>query len=106
MAKELKTDLMKISSGRVQKDDYRSSVQRGYITRCARSLLILLKENDEVEVRAVGTTAVANTLKTFIAVERMLKEENKSIKIYEPVYVDEKIDDREISVCSVKVTIA
>ena len=77
---------MKIKKGVSIQEDGTRVEERGYCKRCARSLHELLKEHGEVEITALGSLAVANTMKAITICSGLAAEEGKELALDVPCY--------------------
>lgn len=90
--------IMKIGAGRSTVDGVVVKAQ-GYAPRTGKSLSELLKEFKQVEVTAMGESAVNNMVKAICHASRILKEDGKSLQATDFCFKTEKLkrhDDVEV----------
>lgn len=96
--------VMKIGKG-VEKIDGETVAKKGYVSKCATSLTLLLKESQTVTLKAMGVAAIANTMKAIARADKILAEDDKHIKkVSVPTFVTETVDDMELAIFTIDVS--
>lgn len=96
---------MKITSGFKLEDGVRVFEPR-YCRRCSASLTKLLEDKKEVEISALGSSAIANVMKTISYVSKDFEKKDVELRLDAPVYKRvESEDGTEVVVFTITVYI-
>lgn len=93
---------MKIGKG-VRKEGEVETEITAYVSKCSTSLMRLLEESSSVTIKAMGNTAIANTMKTIARVAARMTDENKELVLDAPAFV---FETEELAVFTIKVKVA